>query len=220
MYLRLKTFLAENKILNNNQFGFRPGLNTSDAIVEFLEHAYTSIDEKKHLIAIFLDLSKAFDTIDHEILLEKLKHIGIKDMSLKWFHSYIVERKQFVVANSHKSGIKSLRYGVPQGSTLGPILFLLYINDFGSAINEIKYIQFADDTTLFNSYYDIGELNTKINMELTEVYRWLTVNKLSLNVSKTKFMIISNRQTPNVNIQIQDINLERLDENKISRCHA
>ena len=166
----------------------------------------------KHLIAIFLDLSKAFDTIDHDILVKKLAHMGIKDMPLKWFHSYIVERKQFVVTNSHKSTTKPLNYDVPQGSTLGPILFLLYINDFGSALNEIKYIQFADDTTLFNSYNDINDLNIKINLELSKIYKWLTVNKLSLNVSKTKYMIISNRQTPDVNIKIQDINLERVDE--------
>lgn len=204
MNCRFAHYLESNKIFTNNQFGFRKGRCTSDAIVEFLDHAYKALDTKQHLIAIFLDLSKAFDTIDHAILLKKLQHIGIHSNVLRWFQSYLSNRYQYVSIKSKKSTPSLISTGVPQGSILGPILFLIYINDLGNACNSLNYVQFADDTTLFMAGKNLADLNNKVNSDLNNIFKWLCANKLSLNVSKTKYMVISNMPSCNVSIKIQD----------------
>jgi len=214
MNIRFSHYIESNKILNEHQFGFRKGLNTSDAVVEFLDHAYSSLDAKKYMIAIFLDLSKAFDTLDHEILLMKLQHIGVDTNILQWFQSYLTNRSQLVCFNSIKSNVSKINTGVPQGSILGPILFLIYINDFGNACTSLKYIQFADDTTLFSSCENIGVLTESVNRNLQPIFEWLCVNKLSLNIAKTKYMVISNRPSTNIALKIRDHFIERVAEIK------
>ena len=214
MNTRLTSYLETNCILNKSQFGFRKGLSTSDAILEFLDHAYSSLDSKKHLIAIFLDLSKAFDTIDHTILLNKLQNIGVNPITLSWFKSYLSNRLQFVSIDPAISTTKVIKTGVPQGSILGPLLFLIYINDFHYVCNSLKFIQFADDTTLFMSGENMSELQHNINQDLANVFKWLCVNKLSLNISKTKYMIISNKHFPSVTLKIQDHTLECVPDMK------
>lgn len=213
MCSRLKSHLYFNNIINDNQFGFRVNNSTSDAIVQFLDECYNSINSKNHILAVFLDLSKAFDTIDHNILKFKLYHTGIRGTLLDWFCSYLTSRKQRVTFNSAKSDYKTLSSGVPQGSVLAPTLFLIYINDMIKCSDNLKFVQFADDTTIYISGSNIDNLVSSLNIELNCVDQWLIANKLSLNILKSKYMLISNRQPAHdLNISIRNNNLLRVNE--------
>ena len=149
-----------------------------------------SIENGEYVIGIFLDFSKAFDTVDHSILLCKLNHYGIRGMALDWFVSYLENRKQFVTYNGVKSSPKTISCGVPQGSILGPILFLLYINDLALICKNTHPFLFADDTNLFIKGNDLCTMTNALNKELEEISIWLKVNKLSLNIKKEKKLII------------------------------
>lgn len=210
MRVRLVGFLENNNLISGHQFGFRSQRNTSDAILEFLTHAYNSLDTREHLVSVFLDLSKAFDTLDHSILTSKLEHIGVRGGVLKWFSSYLSGRRQIVTVGGFSSGERALTMGVPQGSVLGPLLFLIYINDMSRSSNTLNFVHFADDTTLFLSGSDLGDVCDVVNGELTRVDEWLMVNMLSLNVLKTTYMVISHSNVPNdLAIKIRNVNLER-----------
>ena len=136
MHKRLCEFLQEHNILFQNQFGFRKNNSTSFALIEITEKIKETIDNKKYGCGIFIDLRKAFDTVNHEILLRKLDHYGIRGMAQNWFKSYLTNRKQYVSLNGESSELKQIACGVPQGSCLGPLLFLLYINDLPN-ISEV-----------------------------------------------------------------------------------
>ena len=142
---------------------------------------------------LFLDLKKAFDTVDHSILLAKLEKYGIQECSLEWFKSYLKGRKQVCSINGKKSSAKDIKYGVPQGSNLGPILFLLYINDLPNSLKTSKPSMFADNTNLACIGQNSNEIEIKLNEELENVQRWLTAKKLTLNDEKTEFMLIGSR---------------------------
>ena len=143
-------------------------------------------------LGIFIDLSKAFDTLDHDILLRKLKYYGLTGISLKLFKSYLTNRKQFVNYNSVNSDLLTISTGVPQGSILGPLLFLIYMNDIHNATNLFHFILFADDTTLITKN-GVNKSNI-INAELAKLSLWFKVNKLSLNLSKSKFIVFRQPQ--------------------------
>ena len=143
---------------------------------------------------VFLDLKKAFDTVDHDILLRKLHYYGICWTSHKWFASYLANRTQICHLNSHKSIPKGLRCGVPQGTILGPLLFLIYINDLPHCLTYSEPRMYADDTSLTLASTDIEHINYCLNHDLSNVYEWLSANKLTLNMTKTEFMLIASRQ--------------------------
>ena len=145
---RLENYIEKNKILNDSQYGFRNHRSTAMAIIDLIEYVTTALDKKKHVMGIFIDLKKAFDTIDHEILMKKLYHYGLRGISQKWIQSYLSQRKQFVEYDEVKSSCKDIVCGIPQGSILGPKLFILYINDICNVSTLLKYVLFADDTNL------------------------------------------------------------------------
>ena len=178
--------------MSKSQYGFRSKHSTSHALLDFIDKVSKAIDDSKHTLGIFLDLSKAFDTIDHDILLYKLSYYGIRGTSLQWFRSYLSNRSQYVSINGINSNSRNLSYGVPQGSILGPLLFLIYINDFTKSSEELSFILFADDSNIFCSHSNLNYLVNKVNIELKSVANWLNVNKLSLNIAKTNFMLFSN----------------------------
>ena len=192
MCSRLKQFLSQNNILVNHQFGFKSGSNTGDAVLEFLDRVYNLLDEGQMLMPVYLDFSKAFDTVNHQILLQKLNHYGIRGIINNWFESYLSSRTQYVSINEENSNIMSVSMGVPQGSVIGPVLFLVYINDM-SCSSSLDFIHFADDTTIVASEATEGSLFAKVNMELSCIDKWLSVNRLSLNIKKTKYMIITHK---------------------------
>ena len=159
-------------------------------LINIIAHA---LDEGKFCLGIFLDLSKAFDTIDHRILLSKLQFYGIRGISLDWFRSYLQNRMQYVVVNGVKSLSTHIHCGVPQGSVLGPILFLVYINDIINATSYFSYSLFADDTSLLASDKDVCSLISTANDEINKLYMWFCCNKLLLNIQKTQYVIFRTR---------------------------
>jgi len=169
----------------------------------------------KSSIGVFLDLSKAFDTINHTILLTKLRHYGIRGLPLKLFKNYLSNRNQCVVFKESISTLEIVKCGVPQGSILGPVLFLLYINDCPKSSNILKFIMFADDTNVFHSDINITILETIINRELSNLSLWFKSNKLSLNINKTYFMFFGHKGiTANLRIHIDGLNIERVSNTK------
>ena len=149
VYDQLVSYLEKECLLFNFQFGFRKGYSTEYAILETVEKLKSAVDDQKITCGIFLDFSKAFDTINHHILLEKLYKYGIRGLPHAWFSSYITNREQYVKVGNTESGLKTITCGVPQGSTLGPLLFLLYINDLPKSSKKLTFRIFADDTNMF-----------------------------------------------------------------------
>ena len=205
MHSRLYKFLEDSNILYDKQYGFRKGNSTIFSLIEITEKIKESIDKNKYGCGIFIDLRKAFDTVNHNILLSKLEHYGIRGSSLNWFKSYLNDRQQYVFLNGESSDRKMITCGVPQGSVLGPLLFLLYINDLPNISKILDFYLFADDTNIYYEDVSLKKLEKTINKELRNLYIWLSVNRLSLNIDKTNFIIFHPFNKPltyNVTIKI------------------
>jgi len=189
MHCRLYDFLDKSRLIYELQFGFRQKYSTSYALLNLTENIRQALDDRKFACGIFVDLQKAFDTVDTNILLTKLQYYGIRGIALQWFKSYLTNRKQFVCINGNNSNHSGIEIGVPQGSVLGPLLFLIYINDLNKAIKFCKVHHFADDTNLLHVNRSIKSLNKYVNYDLKNLTTWLNANKISLNVSKTELII-------------------------------
>ena len=189
MYTRLYKFLDTYKTLYHLQFGFRENYSTTQALMSLTETIKHSIDSGKFGCGIFLDLHKAFDTINHDILLKKMEHYGIRGNVLHWFESYIKGRSQYVTVNGNSSEILPITCGVPQGSVLGPLLFLIYVNDLPYVSKVLTFYLFSDDTSFYYDSDNLTTLQKVVNRELCKVRKWLEANRLSLNISKTNYVI-------------------------------
>jgi len=195
VFKRLYLFLDKNAFFHKSQYGFRPNHSTSDAVTEFTNNIYNSLEKNEISIGIFLDLSKAFDSIDLNILLNKLNHCGVRGKALDWFRSYLYNRKQYVNYKGSISNNIILTHGVPQGSILGPLLFLIYVNDLPNALSYSKPVLFADDTNLFASSSSPKTLMNLVNKDLEVLNEWFKANKLTINIAKTFYIIFKRKLT-------------------------
>ena len=184
------SYLVNEKILYSKQFGFQKGHSTEHVIAQLVDQNHESFENDNYTLRVFIDLSKAFDTIDYALLLKKLENYEIKDKNLAWFRSHLTNRKQYIqITNDSKSDLRNTTCGVPRGSVIGPLLFLVYVNDLPSSSKILNPTMFADDTNLFYEHKNIIKLFTTVNEKLMNINDWFMANKLSLNVGKTKYSL-------------------------------
>lgn len=230
---RLNTHLAVNRLISGRQFGYRKGVGTSDAVDTLVDDAVRHLTEKKKVAALFLDLSSAFDTVDHNILLGKLEHYGVRNNLMKLMESYLKNRKQFVEIKCNENGIeqiarsnvKDVARGVPQGSILGPVLFTIFTNDLVSYMNNnfpmVRLVLFADDTNAIISADNIEELNNSVQTTIIAFHSWFVSNHLRLNTDKTNIMLFkaTTRNNDTLLISLNGAIIESVDQVKFLGIH-
>ena len=189
IYKRLTSYIDKHDLLNSSQYGFRQGHSTQHAILDIVNDIQSNMNQRLLSCGVFIDLKKAFDTIDLDVLLDKLNHYGFRGIINSWFSSYLKNRTQTTQVDRHISDKAVVGCGVPQGSVLGPLLFLLYVNDIHRCSNKLRFYLFADDTNILYADKNLKDLETTVNNELQNLYNWLTANKLTLNIKKSNFVI-------------------------------
>ena len=205
------SFLLKHKLLSSYQSGFRPLHSTTTSLIDITNTVLHNIDKGKLTGLAFLDLSKAFDTLDHELLLMKFSDFGLNKSSVNWFKAYLAKRTQSVNINGVQSDTEPILYGVPQGSVLGPLLFIMYINDLPTVTKYCKVHLYADDTLLFFESSSVQTIEAALSEDLGHVVGWLNQNYLMLNHSKTKVMLmgthqkLSSVQSFTVNVNANDL---------------
>ena len=212
MYARLINFLNSNNTLTESQYGFRAGRSCEHALLDAQNDILSALSKKQISLLLLIDFSKAFDTVDHTILLHKLKHYGVRGVAHDWLKSYLSNRTQYVCINNKFSDSQKLDYGVPQGSILGPLLFIVYINDIPNISHIAKFVLYADDANIIISGDNIKDIENKLHTLSNSLIEWVNVNELLLNVKKTKYMIFSrskNREFPSLNPKLNGIPIER-----------
>ena len=215
---QLYTYLENNNLLSNVQFGFRRNRSTQHAVTLLSDHIRTSTDNQMYTGVVFLDLSKAFDTVDHGCLLSKLSAHGIENYELRWFENYLFNRKQYVTYQACQSEYQTVNTGVPQGSILGPLLFILLMNDIESSLLKCQILLYADDTVIYFSDKNIEQIQKILNEDISNINRWFIDNYLSINLKKgkTEFVLFgsSKRLTKanDVVISINDVPITQTSE--------
>jgi hypothetical protein len=195
IHARMSYFIETNNLLSLNQYGFRKGRSTTCAILNLITHILKSLEKKEYALAVFLDLSKAFDCVHRPLLLMKLERYGFRGDFLSLMTSYLDERTQFTDVNDNKSSNLSIIHGVPQGSVLGPLLFLLYVNDLNAILPTLYKLLFADDTVVIRTGSDLSLITDEINADLKILSDWMNYNRLAVNVDKTKCMLFTTKKT-------------------------
>jgi len=205
VHIQLYAYLTNNKIITSKQFGFRPKLSTGTALAHFTDNILQNMDTGRFTGAVFLDLSKAFDTVDHHLLLQKLVNIGLTDSTVQSFRSYLTNRSQITAVRDAHSLAAKMPVGVPQGSILGPLLFLIYVNDLPNCPLASDIVLYADDTVLYYSSKDLTDLQLHLNVDLETVSEWFSRNLLTLNLSKCNSVIFG---SPHKLKRIQEISIQ------------
>ena len=222
VYNQLVSYLDRHNIISGEQYGFRKGRTTCNAFVNLTNYIYRELDNGMYVFSLFVDFKKAFDSVDHDILLCKLYHYGVRGVAYNFFKSYLSNRYQFVSLNDACSSLKLITHGVPQGSILGPLLFLVFIDDIVNSTEAFKFILYADDSTLSLSF-DKSQLYTihnKINYELGNLLNWLNANKLVINVDKTRYMVFSYRKDIKIrNVVIGSNQIKSIENIKFLGLH-
>ena len=214
MASRLSEFITTNQLLYKGQYGFRNKHSTQMAIIEMIDKIHSAMEREEYTFGLFLDYRKAFDTVNHTLLLAKLEYYGIRGINNQWFKSYLTDRTQYTTYNGTRSDINSVNCGVPQGSILGPLLFIIYINDMNLISDDTSLILFADDTNVFMSHNNLPKLEHMANRELKKIFDWTISNRLSLNLKKTMYMIFQPRKNKllhNMNIKVDNTSLDTLE---------
>ena len=216
IYSRLSNYLETQNLLIMQQHGFRPNKSTESALLNFLNPIYEAIRQKKKAIGVFIDFSKAFDCLNHTILLAKLENLGIRGSALKLLENYLQSRKQIVFYNKTFSRPITPSFGTPQGSLLGPLLFLIYVNDIVNASSELLFALYADDVNSVKSHASLRSLIDIVNNELAVVYDWIISNELSVNILKICFMLFNVKNSNlNIDIKLGPITIPKVTESKL-----
>ena len=215
LYTRIYSHLTKYKLIYDKQYGFRCNYSTTRALVSLIERIMSLLDSTNFVCGIFIDLEKAFDTINHNILCDKLNYYGLRGNVNKLMKSYLENRKQYVSINGFNSHVNYISCGVPQGSSLDPLLFLIYINDFRLCLNSTEAGHFADDTLIMYANRNMKTIEPVVNYELKLVTQWMKLNKLSLNTDKTNFVLFHSRQNlfdkGNLSIKFNNKKLKLVD---------
>lgn len=201
--IRMDNFISRHNLLTPSQFGFRKGCSTTHAIVKLLTHVVQAYHRKQYSACFFLDLKKAFDTIDHKILLQKLEHYGFRGQCYRFLRSYYQNREQYVHLNGHNSVTRTVKFGVPQGSILGPLCFSIFINDMPLAVEE-EAVLFADDAAFVVTADTLEDLLSKVRNLFNDLAAYLSINRLVPNASKSKLMMFASRPTTNLPVMLFD----------------
>ena len=223
VYSRVYSFLTETCQLYENQYGFRANHSCEHAIGQTIGKIIKNTENKKYSVCVLLDLSKAFDTIKHTIMLRKLETYGIRGNALAWFKSYLSERYMTVKCRTASSGLEThsdtfkVEYGTPQGSCLGPLIFLIFVNDLHLHTDECDCVQFADDTTLVFSHKNLRYLKYCVESEIHKIYDWFNANKLTLNVGKSAYLLFGCNQvsTLDFTLSINGLEIPRVSHAKL-----
>ena len=194
VHTQLVYYMKSIGLLHKNQHGFRAGKSTGSAIFQYIKDLFTGLDNDSVTGAIYIDYKKAFDTVSHDILLRKLELYGFGNNALLWFRRYLSSRSQRTIINTALSSSKQVGYGVPQGSTLGPTLFIIFVNDlfYLPGINEQNTIMYADDTVLYASDPEPKLMLNRLQNSFNIITSWCDMNLLTINESKTKYCLFNN----------------------------
>ena len=190
---RIISFFSKFNLFSNKQFGFLKKRSTKDAILDFTETVYDALNAKRHNISVLIDLKSAFDTVNHRILLNKLELYGVRGLGLDWIKTYLTNRENYVALGKTYSTHCTTNIGIPQGSIIGPILFIIYINDLPSVSDHLSATLYADDTNFSVSDINFNRMIPTLNAELSKVYDWTVANRLTINVNKTELLLFTNR---------------------------